>query len=150
MRMKTNDLHEQDFYAWTQQQAALLKENRLKEIDLENLIEEIESMGASEKRELYSRFKVLLLHLLKWEFQPEEQSHSWRSSIIEQTSQLEFLLEQSPSLKCLCEDALAYVYPKARRDAAEEAGLSPNSFPSACSYKIQEVLAYNFFPRKKQ
>ena len=82
-------LHEQDFYAWTQEQAALLKFGRLAELDVQHLIEELENMGASEKRELISRLEILLIHLLKWQYQPALQSRSWLLTIEEQRLQLE-------------------------------------------------------------
>jgi len=71
--MSNSSLYERDFYAWTQEQAALLRENRVSEADIANIAniaDEIESMGRSEKRELISRLTVLLLHLLKWQYQP--------------------------------------------------------------------------------
>lgn len=89
-------LYEQDFYAWLQQQAALLQAGRLTELDINHLIEEIDSMGISERRELYSRMKVLLQHLLKWEYQPELRSNSWANTLDEQRSSLELLLRHSP------------------------------------------------------
>ncbi len=70
-------LYERDFHAWTEQQAALLKAGRLLDIDRDRLIEEIESMSASERRDLANRLKELLLHLLKWRYQPERRGASW-------------------------------------------------------------------------
>jgi len=73
--------YEQDFYGWTQEQAALLRAGRLTDLDIENLIEEVETMGRSEKRELESRLTVLLLHLLKWKYQPNRRGRSWNLTI---------------------------------------------------------------------
>jgi hypothetical protein len=139
-------LHNQDFYAWTQQQLDLLRQGNFAQIDLKNLIDEVESMGASERRELYSRFLVLVHHLLKWQFQPEERSNSWRSTIIEQRDQLEILLGQSPSLRRYCEEALVDIYPRSRRKATAETGLVSSVFPEQCPYTVQQVLAIDFFP----
>ena len=74
-------LYNTDFHAWTREQAALLKSGRLAEIDMNHLIEEIESMGKNERRELKSRLVILIMHLLKWQIQPERQSNSWRATI---------------------------------------------------------------------
>ena len=76
--------YERDFYAWANEQAALLRAGRLGEADFKHIAEEIESMGKTEKRELVSRLTVLLLHLLKWRFQPELRSANWRLTVEEQ------------------------------------------------------------------
>src|SRR4029077_12450499 len=94
-----NSLYDRDFYAWANEQAALLRAGRLAEADLENIAEEIESMGRSERRELINRLTVLLLHLLKWQFQPGLRGNSWRLSIEEQRYRLEDHLNDNPSLK---------------------------------------------------
>ena len=140
------NLHDHDFYAWTQQQLGLLRLGELSKVDLANLIDEVESMGASERRELYSRFLVVVHHLLKWEFQPEERSNSWKSTIVEQRDQLEILLGQSPSLRRFCSDALADAYPRSRRKASAETGLPLQVFPDVCPYTVQHVLSLDFYP----
>lgn len=94
-----DNLYEQDFYLWTQATAQKLKEGKFDRIDIPNLVEEIESMGISEKRELKSRLIVLLMHLLKWEYQSDKRCQSWRSTITEQRICIEGLLEDSPSLQ---------------------------------------------------
>src|SRR5580698_10796819 len=109
-----SSLHETDFYAWTQQQAALLRGGRESDADLERIAEEIESMGRTEKRELVSRLSVLLLHLLKWRFQPEKRGPSWEASIRVQRNRLADHLDDNPSLKPLLPKALASAY----RDAS--------------------------------
>ncbi|MEY2914242.1 MAG: hypothetical protein RLZZ184_3551 [Cyanobacteriota bacterium] len=91
--VNSQTLYEQDFYLWTKAIVQHLKENRFNDIDIPNLIEEIESMGKSEKRELKSRLIVLLIHLIKWQYQPEKRSESWRSTITEQRICIEALLE---------------------------------------------------------
>ena len=142
----TTTLYEQDFYAWTQQQAELLRAGRLSELDTAHLLEEIESMGISERRELYSRIKVLLHHLLKWSYQPAARSSSWANTIDEQRDMLELLLQQSPSLRRLVPEAIDYSYPKARRAAARETGLAENTFPDLCPYQPEQILADDFWP----
>ena len=91
--------YHQDFYGWAQEQAKLLREHRLNELDLENLLEEVESMGKSEKRELESRLEVLLTHLLKWHYQPNFQGKSWELTIRGQRAKSIRHLKENPSLK---------------------------------------------------
>jgi hypothetical protein len=138
--------YDHDFYAWLQDQATLLKAGRLAELDIDHLIEEIESMGASERRELINRLRILLVHLLKWQFQPDARSSGWRGTIIEQRRQLETLLGQSPSLRHLVPEAMADAYPKARDDAADETGLAPATFPDICPYSIDQTLTVDYWP----
>ena len=88
--MQTTTLYDQDFYAWTQQQVELLKTGQWKQIDIENLIEEIESLGKQQRQELRNRLGVLLGHLLKWRYHPEGRSKSWRATINEQRREIRF------------------------------------------------------------
>ncbi|XWK88973.1 MAG: DUF29 domain-containing protein [Phormidium sp.] len=135
-----NSLYEQDFYLWIETTAQQLKEGKFDEVDLTNLIEEIESMGRSEKRELKSRLIVLLMHLLKWQYQPEKRSESWRSTISEQRICIEGLLEDSPSLKPLISEVFDDCYQKARLKAADETGIKLNFFPKESPFTLEETL----------
>ncbi|MFK0733525.1 MAG: DUF29 domain-containing protein [Gloeotrichia echinulata GP01] len=134
------NLYDQDFYLWTQTVVQQLKENKFNEMDIPNLIEEIESMGRSEKRELKSRVIVLLMHLLKWEYQPEKRSESWRSTISEQRICIETLLEDSPSLQPLLAELFADCYQKARIKASDETGIKLNFFPQESPFTLVETL----------
>lgn len=148
--MKTqNNLYEQDFYLWTQITAEQLKENKFNEIDKINLIEEIESMGRSEKRELKSRLIVLLMHLLKWHYQPEKRSESWRSTITEQRICIEGLLEDSPSLKPLLSEVFEDCYQKARLKASDETGIKLNFFPKESPFSLEETLESSYVNEEK-
>ncbi|MFB2934875.1 DUF29 domain-containing protein [Aerosakkonemataceae cyanobacterium BLCC-F154] len=140
-----NSLYEQDFYLWIETTAQQLKEGKFDEVDLTNLIEEIESMGRSEKRELKSRLIVLLMHLLKWQYQPEKRSESWRSTISEQRICIEGLLEDSPSLKPLISEVFDDCYQKARLKAADETGIKLNFFPKESPFTLEETLQTSFF-----
>ena len=140
-------LYDRDFYLWIQATAQQLKEGKFDEVDLTNLIEEIESMGRSEKRELKSRLIVLLMHLLKWQYQPEKRSESWRSTISEQRICLEGLLEDSPSLKPLISEVFDDCYQKARLKAADETGIKLNFFPKESPFTLEETLKVSFFER---
>ncbi len=136
--------YESDFYGWTKQQANLLKNRKIAEIDWDNLAEEIADMGRSEKRQLESRLEVLIMHLLKWQFQPNMRSRSWQLTIKEQRLRLEKLLQENPSLKSSLADVRAKIYPLALISAEKETGL--NSFPETCPYELTDILAADFLP----
>ena len=138
-------LYDRDFYLWIQATAQQLKEGKFNEIDIPNLIEEIESMGRSEKRELKSRLIVLLMQLLKWQYQPEKRSESWRSTISEQRICIEGLLEDSPSLQPLISEVFDDCYQKARLKASEETGIKLNFFPKESPFTLEETLQASFF-----
>lgn len=141
-----SDLYEQDFYAWTQAQVALLKAGHWTEIDTAHLVEEIESMGASERRELANRLRELLLHLLKWRHQPGLRGARWAVSIANQRDGVDDLLEASPSLRADLEPAVSKAYARARRNAAGETGLSIATFPETCPFTLAQILDDNFWP----
>jgi len=150
--MSTNaELYEEDFYAWTQTTAALIREGKWHDLDREAVAEEIESLGKSDWRELASRIAVLLRHLLKWRYQPErrQRGRSWRSTIWEQRSRLRRLLRQSPSLAPLVLLTLQEEYAEARQRASEETGLSLATFPETCPWQAQEVLDVDFWPEEE-
>lgn len=144
--METKSHYETDFYSWTQEQAELLKSKKLAELDFENLIEEIETMGRSEKRELKSRLRVLLMHLLKWQYQPEHQCKSWRFTIYTQRNDVLEILTDSPSLKPHLLDILITIYPLAVKDAVEETGILKSNFPSECPWTFEQIIDDDFFP----
>jgi len=136
--------HENDFYAWTQEQAHLLRTGQLHQIDLQNIAEEIEDMGCSERRQLESRLEILIMHLLKWQFQPNLRSRSWQLTIKEQRLRLEKILQKNPSLQPNLTEAIAEVYPLATLSAERETGLS--LFPETCPYSLTEILSTEFLP----
>src|SRR5260221_9272 len=136
--MPKTDLYEQDFYAWANEQATLLRAGKLSAADIENIADEIESMGRREKRELVSRLPVLLLHLLKWQYQPEMRGASWRVSIANTRDDLADLLQDAPSLRANLHDYVASAYQRARRQASAETGLNEKTFPSACPFSFSQ------------
>jgi len=145
--MSTNaELYEQDFYAWTQTTAGLIRAGKWRDLDPEALAEEVESLGKSQHRELGSRLDVLVLHLLKWCYQPRDRSGSWRSTIRTQRRELRRLLQQNPSLRPLVPNAVADGYPDARLDAGDETGLPLATFPAACPWTSAQVLDADFWP----
>lgn len=139
-------LYEEDFYAWTQEQASLIKNNTLSELDRNNLSEEVENMGASEVRELESRFEVLLTHLLKWKYQPTHRSMSWELTIKEQRKRIEKRLQRMPSLKARLDEVFVDAYEVATYEAAKETTLSLKAFPEVCEWSRKQVLDDEFFP----
>ena len=145
--MSTNqDLYDRDFYAWSREQAELLRSGRIAEADLANIAEEIESIGKTEKRELMSRLTVLLLHLAKWQFQPGLQSRSWRLGIEGQRLDIADLLDDNPSLQPQVAPAIDQTCRRAVLDAQRETGLDAAAFPTACPWSAEHVLDHAFWP----
>ncbi len=134
------NLYDQDFYQWTQEQAALLKAGALAQLDIENLAEEVETMGRSEKRELVSRLTVLLAHMLKWDFQPSRQGRSWEKTIKIQRIDIRQVLKDSPGLKHQFEDIVYMAYEKAVIFASDETDLPETAFPETCPYTIEQIM----------
>lgn len=143
-------LYESDFYAWTQQQAKLLQEEKWSYLDVPNLVEEIESLGRQERRELRNRLGILLGHLLKWQFQPLNRSKSWLATIREQRKQVLDLVDESPSLQSYLPEALVKGYESGLNLAVRETALNYNAFPSDCPYSSEQVLDAEFFPGEAQ
>jgi hypothetical protein len=139
-------LHDSDFYAWSLEQAALLRAGRVGEADLAAIAEEIESMGKTEKRELVSRLTVLLLHLLKWERQPAGRGNSWRLSIANARDEIADLLADNPSLKSVLDEVIASAYRYARRKAAIETDMAEEAFPAQCPWSFAQVMDAGFWP----
>ncbi len=144
--MMQSTLHDSDFYAWTNQQAALLRAGELDSADIERIAEEIESMGRSEKRELFSRLAILLMHLLKWRFQPTLRGNSWRAAIKVQRRDLLRLLADNPSLKSQLPEMIADAYGDAILMAARETGLAETAFPVDCPWGFEETICADFWP----
>jgi Domain of unknown function DUF29 len=146
MTITTKPLYDTDFNQWIESQVKLLRDRQLHQLDLENLIEEIESLGKSDKRQLKSRLEVLLHHLLKWQYQPTEQTGFWRGTIAEQRRRIRDLRLDSPSLKSYVETIANACYADAREQASLETGLSIDCFPQDCPYTMADVLDPQFWP----
>lgn len=144
--MSNSTLYDRDFYAWSNEQAALLRSGKLSEADLEHIAEEIESMGKTEKRELVSRLTVLLAHLLKWQHQPARRGASWEVTIGTQRRAITRHLADNPSLKSKLPEAIADAYIDARAEAYAETGLPKAIFPVACPWSFDQIMAEDFWP----
>ena len=139
-----NTLYEADFSAWLGQQAELLRRGELAALDTANLVEEIEALGGSQRRELASRLSVLLMHLLKWTMQPDERSNGWRNTINGQRREIKRLLKQNPSLRWTLPDVIASEYGDAKADAVEETGLLDYPLPVTCPFSPEQVMDRDF------
>jgi hypothetical protein len=146
MIVTTKTLYDTDFNQWLEEQVQLLRDRQLNNLDIENLIEEIESLGKSDKRQIKSRLEVLLHHLLKWQYQPAQRSGSWQGTIAEQRRRIRDLLADSPSLKSYGETVAKACYADACEQASLETGLSLDCFPSDCPYAIADALNPDFWP----
>ena len=142
----SNDLYAADFFAWTQRQAKLLRERRWDDLDLENLVEEVESVGRSDKREIRSRLVVLLAHLLKWKVQPGARSNSWSATIREQRREIARVVEDSPSLQRYPAEHVYDEYNGALLLASKETGIALDLFPETCPFSVAQVLDPDFMP----
>jgi hypothetical protein len=142
----SNALYDQDFFAWANEQAALLRAGRLAEADIDHIAEEIESMGKTEKRELVSRLTVLLLHLLKWQFQPDRRGANWEATIAVQRDDLADHLIDNPSLQAKLPEAVASAYRKAVIMTYGETGLPPQTLPTICPWSFEQIMDLAFWP----
>lgn len=127
-------------------EADLLRQRRLNELDIDNLIEELESMGVSEKRELISRLSQLLMHLLKWQFQTGLRCKSWQVILREQRRRVRRIMKENPSLKSKMDDCLFEAYEDAIDEAIKETGLDEKTFPPQCPYTFEQIMDETFFP----
>jgi Domain of unknown function DUF29 len=146
MTLVKASLYSTDYACWVEQTVELLRQGRLSEIDLDVLIEEVEDLGKSQRQALKSNLRVLLMHLLKWHYQPERQSNSWRSTIREHRNRIQDILEDSPSLRNVLEESLEQCYRQARLQAADETDLENQVFPEQCPYAYAQILNEDFLP----
>lgn len=135
-------LYDQDFLLWTQQQAECLHKERWAELDVEHLVEELEALERSEQKELGSYLQVLLMHLLKCQYQPERRTKSWDNTLLNCRDKIQDCLEDTPSLQRFLHDSewIQKYYRRARRDAAKETQKPPETFPTECPFTIEQIL----------
>jgi hypothetical protein len=143
--------YDTDFYGWTQIQAAALRDEELKwlkdlDLDLDNLAEEIESLGNEQRHAIRSHLRNLLLHLLKWRYQTDRRGESWFASIDNAREEIADRLEINRSLRPELEAFFAWAYPRARRKAQRQTGIPLDTFPETCPWPLERVLDEDFFP----
>jgi hypothetical protein len=139
-------LYERDFCLWVEEQARLLRERRLEQLDIANLVEEIEDLGIGEKKTVESNLVVVLKHLLKYRFQPGRRARSWLSSIAEHRRRLRNDLKTSPSLRPYAREHFEECYGDSRRQALIETGLEPDALPIAPPWSLEQTLDPEFLP----
>jgi len=146
-RQPVKNLYDKDYYAWVQGQVAALEHSDVAALDFAHLADEVGDSGRSQKRAIRSDLGVLLLHLIKWTYQPERRKGGWESSIIEHRDRLREELEDSPSLRGYAEGLLEDQYRKARRHAADQMRRSARSIPEACPFTMRQLLDPDYWPK---
>lgn len=139
-------LYEQDYHQWLETTIKQLHDRQLQADDIDNLIEELKTLGRTEKKVLRSHLRLIVMHLLKWRYQSDKRSKSWQITIRNNRFDVEESLQDSPSLKPNLAELLAQCYPRAVIEASDETGLPPVTFPSACPFTIEQILDQEFFP----
>jgi len=140
------DLYDRDFFEWTQCNAALLRSGQFDRVDIEHVAEEIEDMGKSQRHELRSRLRILIMHLLKWRYRPDRRGSSWIRTIGTQRAEIADLLKDAPSLRNALAEHLGGVYEEAARLATQETRAKKDVFPERCPFSEDEILDPEFFP----
>ncbi|MBD2440772.1 DUF29 domain-containing protein [Nostoc sp. FACHB-110] len=146
LKAHSQTLYNIDYLQWIEATVEKLQSQDYANVDWENLIEEIADMGKSERRRLKSNLIVILVHLLKWQFQPQKRSGSWEASIIEHRRRVNEALNDSPSLQSYLDSIFAESYLQAVKQAKAETGLPVESFPSICPYDILDVTNDEYLP----
>jgi hypothetical protein len=139
-------LYDTDFFKWTQEQAAALAAGKAQDLDWANLAEEIESLGKRDRDKLRSYLEGLLVHLLKWAYQPDYRSRSWRDSVEENRARVPDCLAESPSLRPQLPELMAWAYRHARLKAARQTRMSLATFPERCPWTPEQVMDEDFWP----
>ena len=140
-------LYDRDYVQWVEATLQQLRDRDYENVDWINLLEEIEDMGKRERQAIRNNLVVVLVHLLKWQFQPEYRTGSLAGSITEHRTLILNHLEDSPSLKSHVAEVLEKCYKSARKQAHFEIGLPLNIFPQECHYSIEEILDDDFWPK---
>ncbi|NJL83013.1 MAG: DUF29 domain-containing protein [Chloroflexaceae bacterium] len=146
MRASPKSLYETDFVRWVETTAEQLRTQNYACVDWANLIEEIEDMSRRERKSLKSNLVVILVHLLKWQYQPECRSGSWRGSIREYRRRINDNLQDSSSLIPYLQEIFAECYVNACKQAADETGLLLEIFPCHCPYTAKQSLNAEYLP----
>ncbi|MES2325619.1 MAG: DUF29 domain-containing protein [Pseudomonadota bacterium] len=146
MNQLTTADYETDFTIWVDEQVAILRARKFDELDLPNVVVELETIASFQMYELESRVGMLLLHLLKCQFQPERRSGNWVGTVIEQRHRIVRRLDHSPSVKRLLPEIVEVEYPVAVKRASAETGLAKEVFPAENPYTLAQLLDPDFIP----
>ena len=144
-----NPKYNEDVYGWAIHTAQLLRINKMDEVDFDNIIEEIESLGRSEKGQLINRLSLILSHLLKWQYQPARKTRSWDLTIKENRRRFKNILKDNPSLKSKLDEILDDAYYYAKLEAGKETSIDEGTFPEVCPYSFEEITNDEFYPQSK-
>jgi hypothetical protein len=144
------NLYDTDALIWTETQIALLRAGKFDQLDVENIISELGYQVRKDKREVASRLRRLIMHLLKYQFQPLRICNSWRQTIRTQRDQIAVVLKDMPSLRAMLDEYVAHAYPRAVKDAAAETHLPISAFPTEIPYTLDQLLDENFLPGKNE
>jgi hypothetical protein len=136
--------YDSDFYSWSQEQGRLVREGRWSEVDRQNVAEEIESLGREQFNKLESAVRIVLIHMLKWDYQPERRSRSWALSIKGRRIALRNVIADNPGLKPRIGEAITRAYEQACVEAANETGLGQKIFPATCPYSFDDITSREF------
>jgi len=147
--MNKKNLFETDEHAWIFEQINRLDPLDVENIDTSNLKRLLEDLAKSDRSEIRSRLIVLLMHLLKFKYQPNMATNSWRNTVLTQRRQILEKIEESGTLRNYLKDVFNKVYPKAREDAVIETGLPEKTFPKKCPFSLKQVLDPKFFGGQK-
>lgn len=139
--------YDTDYGVWLSEQINYLKSHEWEQLDIDNLIDELEGLNKSNKRELYSYLVVVISHLLKWQYQPQMRSGSWRGSISNGRKRISRLFKDQPSLKPYIAEILVEAYTDASAWASDEIEIPVSFFPPECPYTVEQILDADFFPK---
>jgi hypothetical protein len=129
-----------DLYSWALEQAQLLRAGKIAEADALNIAEELDDVGNEQYDKLQSALRIILLHLLKWDHQPQRRSRSWWASITVQRNQVVRLLRKNPGLKARLDEAMAEAFEDARVQAAAQTSLGTGAFPVHCPHAWADIM----------
>jgi hypothetical protein len=132
--------YDRDLYTWAVEQAALLRAGRIAEADARNIAEELDDVGNEQYDKLQSALRIVLLHLLKWDHQPQRRSRSWWASVTVQRNQVRRVLRKNPGLKPHVDEAISEAYADARVQAAAQTRLNLRAFPARCPFSWQDIM----------
>ena len=142
LSVKISDSYVKDFYKWTREQSQILKKGEFDKLDIAHMIEEIESLGNSEKNAIESHMIILFIHLLKMDHQPSMRCKSWENSIENAKFRIRRLVEKNPSLKRKVSEFVEDAYFSAKLQASSETGLNTSAFPKKCPWKMETLFPF--------